>query len=276
MQIPCNSVCSLDVIMKNLVLYTIFILTVIVCIQGLDRGAKRELWQGILGDQVYDLTSSPKYKNQPADIVTILTLLEAPDDIGENYGQRVTSYFLAPETGYYYFYLSCNLACQLWVSTDHSSSNVVLNIEIKPPGLANYQDWQKSNTPIFFAEKHFYYIKLLMKEKNGSDFLGAGVRFPSGVELKPIGANYLFRTIPEHRSGSFVQTSRDVIPGDDAVIRSFVNVTCQLTCANYCISQSKCHSFIYHVITRACVLYKLSKHHVIHSDWNSYLYVKVM
>ncbi|KXJ22783.1 hypothetical protein AC249_AIPGENE26046 [Exaiptasia diaphana] len=157
---------------------------------GLDRGAKRELWQGILGDQVYDLTSSPKYKNQPADIVTILTLLEAPDDIGENYGQR------APETGYYYFYLSCNLACQLWVSTDHSSSNVVLNIEIKPPGLANYQDWQKSNTPIFFAEKHFYYIKLLMKEKNGSDFLGAGVRFPSGVELKPIGANYLFRTIP--------------------------------------------------------------------------------
>lgn len=141
-----------------------------------------------------------------------------------------------------------------------------------------------------------------MKQKNGTDFLAAGVDCPDGRQLKPIGAKYLFRDIPgesqsiiyndipgvissllmcrflcqlEQRSGSFVQTSRDVIPGGDAVIRSFMN-SYQLTCAHHCISRSQCYSFIYYVMTRTCVLYRLSERHVINSDRNSYLYVKVM
>lgn len=61
---------------------------------ALNPGVKRELWQAIPGNTVVNLTSSNEYQNKTPNIIDILTSLEAPIDIGDGYGQKLTTYFL--------------------------------------------------------------------------------------------------------------------------------------------------------------------------------------
>lgn len=76
----------------------------------------RELWINVPGSSVTDLESSSLYPCAPSKTQFIDTFCVYNPDSGDYYGQRLRSFFRAPETGNYTFQTSCDNACQLWMS----------------------------------------------------------------------------------------------------------------------------------------------------------------
>lgn len=59
---------------------------------GFRRGVIREIWQAVSGQHVYNLTSSSEYQENPT-IKDILNHFDAHKNIGDNYGQRLTTFY---------------------------------------------------------------------------------------------------------------------------------------------------------------------------------------
>ena len=66
----------------------------IISFPAVPHGVKRELWQKVYGNFVTDLTSSPKFINNSASITDILDKFDAEYDVGDDFGQRLTTYFM--------------------------------------------------------------------------------------------------------------------------------------------------------------------------------------
>ena len=63
-------------------------------------GIIREVWYDIPGYQVSDLTAQQSYPNKPSSL-EVLDKFDAPFNVDDNYGSRLSGYFRAPETGDY-------------------------------------------------------------------------------------------------------------------------------------------------------------------------------
>ena len=91
----------------------------------------RELWTGVPGAEVADLESSPSYPCAPHRAEFIDTFCIYKLDIGNSFGQRLRSFFRAPETGNYIFQTSCDNTCQLWMSDNELPSRKRLIVDQK-------------------------------------------------------------------------------------------------------------------------------------------------
>src|SRR4029077_13352316 len=69
------------------------------------NGVLREVYTGIAGTAVSDLTNSPSFPNSPTT-TEVLTTFEAPTDVDDSYGQRLSAYVIAPQTGTYLFWIA--------------------------------------------------------------------------------------------------------------------------------------------------------------------------
>src|SRR5256885_167298 len=81
------------------------------------NGVLREVYLGIAGGAISDLTSSPNFPNN-ASFESIEPIFEAPHDIGDNYGQRMRALLLPPVDGAYVFWISSDDNGALYVSTN--------------------------------------------------------------------------------------------------------------------------------------------------------------
>ena len=86
----------------------------------------REVWEGIGGTSVIDLTGSPNYPNNPTSTNYVTDVFEAPTDVLENYGQRMHGYVVPPVTGSYTFWMSSDDGGELWLSTDSNPAHATL------------------------------------------------------------------------------------------------------------------------------------------------------
>ena len=86
------------------------------------------------------LKRNPKYPQSPDSYGTI-NVFDAPHNVAEHYGQRIRGWFIAPETGNYTFYSSCDDFCELYLSNDTDSKNKVLIIN--QPIFSTYRDFFK-------------------------------------------------------------------------------------------------------------------------------------
>ena len=75
----------------------------------------------------YFLKSNPNYPKYPGSY-DIIYAFDAPQNIGDYYGQRIRGWFLALKTGNYTFFSSCNQVCELYLSNDTDPQNKVLII----------------------------------------------------------------------------------------------------------------------------------------------------
>ena len=64
---------------------------------------------------------------------------------GDNTGERLRGYFVAPVTGNYYFWLAANNAAELWVSDDNQAINKVRRAYVATPGTAA-ESWSGNAT----------------------------------------------------------------------------------------------------------------------------------
>ena len=71
------------------------------------------------GTEVTNLTGNAAYPNSPAQTGVLGSFL-APQDAGNDYGQRVFGWVHAPVTGNYRFYIHSDDSSELWLSSTES------------------------------------------------------------------------------------------------------------------------------------------------------------
>src|SRR4051794_6065227 len=80
------------------------------------NGVLREVYLGIGGNAISDLTSSPNFPNNPS-FESVEPIFEAPQNVAEAYGQRMRALVLPPVDGSYVFWISSDDNGALFLST---------------------------------------------------------------------------------------------------------------------------------------------------------------
>lgn len=153
----------------------------------------REVFSGIGGGSLTDLTNSPAFPNSPTSTNFVTDFFEAPTDVEEGYGQRMHGYIVPPTTGSYTFWISSDDEGALYLSTDENPirSRLIANV----PGWTGPRQWgnyaEQQSAPITLQANKAYYIAALMKEGGGGDNLAVRWLRPGGIDEGPIPATYL-------------------------------------------------------------------------------------
>jgi hypothetical protein len=148
-----------------------------------------ETWTGITGSAVSNLTSNASYPNSPATR-TYPTLYEQPATSATDLGTRTRAFITPPTTGVYNFYIACDDACELWLSTTDNASGRALIASTTQ--YTNSREWTKyasqksANITLTGGER--YYIETLHKQASGGGNLAVGWQGPgiTGDAERPI------------------------------------------------------------------------------------------
>jgi hypothetical protein len=156
------------------------------------NGVLREVYLGIGGNAISDLTSSPNFPNNPS-FESVEPIFEAPQNIAESYGQRMRALVLPPTDGSYVFWISSDDNGALFLSTNENPAQKVqiatVNVWTGP------REWTKEanqqSAPISLVGGQRYYIEALQKEGGGGDNLAVRWQLPGGAIEEPIPNNRL-------------------------------------------------------------------------------------
>jgi hypothetical protein len=177
----------------------------------------REVWNNITGTTISSIpvNTTPTTTSQ-------LSLLEAPANIADNYGQRIRGYICAPATGNYTFYIAADDNSELYLSTDANPANKRRIASVS--GYTNSREWTKYATQkseaIYLIAEQKYYIEALHKEGSGGDNLAVSWIVPNST---------IIAVIPGARLSPFVSTTarmaneEELIEGFNHEINAYPN-----------------------------------------------------
>jgi hypothetical protein len=156
---------------------------------------------------VSGLTSDPRYPNNP-DSSTFWTSFgpySAGNNIGDNYGARITGFIAPTNSGAYKFFLRSDDASELWLSTDESPANET-KIAEQTSCCNAFTDAEGtlSSSPIDLVAGKRYYVEALLKEGGGDDYLQVAWNGPDAADINSVTG---LAPIP----GQFLQTYIDPI-----------------------------------------------------------------
>jgi regulation of enolase protein 1 (concanavalin A-like superfamily) len=186
----------------------------------------REVWYGIGGTAIADLTSDPRFPNSP-DESGYLSIFESPTNVADNYGQKVSGFLLPPNTGDYTFWIATDDGGHLRLSTDADPANAVLIAEETSwSGVREWHDDESMSPPMPLTAGEAYYIEALQKEGGGGDNLavaweGPGVPFDvipgSLISLSPLPPLEAYNLLPpDGTSGLGMTNTLSWLPGATA------------------------------------------------------------
>lgn len=162
----------------------------------------RDIWRGISGDSVAELTGNPKYKDKP-DESGMISAIDSWN-LGNNYGCRIRGYVHPPETGEYVFWIASDDHGELWLSTDDTPAKkqklCSLNHAV---GQRNWTvDPAQKSAPVPLVAGKRYYIEVLQKQGGGGEHVAAGWTLPGGANERPIPPARLspFGATPTHKA----------------------------------------------------------------------------
>ncbi|KII69681.1 hypothetical protein RF11_07278 [Thelohanellus kitauei] len=166
-------------------------------------GVLREAWFNLPQNElsIDALIKDERYPYFP-DEYLIMDMFEAPPNVGDFYGQRLSSYYLAAETGPYVFYLSCDDECELWIGKN-TSENSLEKVAYLPTNFStDFREWNRypeyqATLYIQFEADNFYLMEAFMRESKYSDHLSVGVLKPGGKVELPISQNLYLIPIKE-------------------------------------------------------------------------------
>lgn len=184
----------------------------------------REWWSGLTGTAVADLTAAPAFPASPT-ARDYLTTFETPANWGDNYGTRVRGFLRPTQSGTYFFWISGDDGCQLWLSQDAQPAQKGLIASV--PGHTATREWtkypQQKSIAIDLQAGASYYIEALHKEGGGGDIVSVAWSGP-GIGDTPtvITGNYLSPTSTENPptpvgqgSGTILVETWNNIPGNN-------------------------------------------------------------
>ena len=152
---------------------------------------KREVWTGIGGNDVANLTGTASYPASPNQTAT-LNRFEAPVNTADNYGQKVSGYLVAPRTGDYQFWIASDDGGELWLATDGLPANKTrIAFTTNATGFQNWtQNANQTSAVIALTAGQRCYVEALQKEGGGDDYLSVAWQGP-GFDRRIIEAPYL-------------------------------------------------------------------------------------
>jgi hypothetical protein len=148
------------------------------------------------GVAVSDLLNHPTFPNNPRETLYMTafdTRTVYPDDSHENYGARVTGFFVPPVSGNYIFYLRSDDASRLYLNpTGLDPAGKILLTE--ETGCCQAFAAHAS-APQALTAGQMYYIEGLLKEGGGGDYLQVATKLDTDPTppnaLRPIGGGSL-------------------------------------------------------------------------------------
>ncbi|MFK7888179.1 MAG: PA14 domain-containing protein [Gammaproteobacteria bacterium] len=174
-------------------------------------GIWRDVFTGIGGVAVTDLTNSVNFPNSP-NLIEEVALFEGPVNVLDNYGSRIRGILFAPESGSYTFWVSGDDNVQLYLSTDSSAANKVEIASV--PGWTTPRLWtkypQQQSATIELVAGQAYYLEVLHKEGAGGDNVAVGWQRPGNGTLSVIGTEYF----AQDSDGDGVADHLDAFPDD--------------------------------------------------------------
>lgn len=171
-------------------------------------GLLREVWTGVGDYQLAALTGLATYPGSP-DTTEFIGAFEAPINVGDNYGQRISGYVIAPQTGNYTFWIASDDQSELNLSSDENPANKT-NIAFVS-GYTDSREWNRfasqQSAPIPLVAGRRYFIEAVMKEYAGGDHLAVRWKLPDTAIEEPIPANrFQPNTLQSTNSGRYVVT----------------------------------------------------------------------
>jgi hypothetical protein len=143
----------------------------------------REVWNGVSGTSI---TAIP-FSSPPSSTGT-LNIFQAPENVADNYGQRIRGYVCPPVTGNYIFWIASDDNSELWLSTNDQPSTrqkiAYVSGWTSPREWTKYPSQQSVSKYLVAGQK--YYIEALHKEGAQGDNLAVGWQLPGGVQERPI------------------------------------------------------------------------------------------
>ncbi|MCH7556632.1 MAG: hypothetical protein IIB56_04145, partial [Planctomycetes bacterium] len=151
-----------------------------------------EIWGGIGGNAVSDLTGNENYPANPSYSDEVMSF-EAPTDIGDAFGGRLHGYLHPESSGDYLFWIASDDNSELWLSTDESPANAVKIAG--HTGWTSPRQWDKypeqQSAPISLTGGEKYYIMALYKEGGGGDNCAVAWEGPDNPTRAVIHGYYL-------------------------------------------------------------------------------------
>ena len=139
---------------------------------------------GVQFDYVVNL---PSYPDAPR-AMGYRPLAELPSNVDDSIGSRLRGYLLAPETGFYTFWIAADDNGTLWLSTDDNPAGAEYIAEC--PYYVAARQWDYFNTQqsdaIYLEAGQRYYLEAHFKEADGPDHGAIGWQLPSGTLERPI------------------------------------------------------------------------------------------
>jgi hypothetical protein len=153
----------------------------------------REVWLGIGGGAVSDLTGSAAFAGAP-DQTDEPTSFKSPVDVADSYGTRFRGYVHPAATGSYTFWIASDDSSELWLSTDAYPANKVKIAHLD--GWTGPENWtanpSQRSSAIALEAGRKYYIEALHKEASGGDHVAVAWEGPGftrevipGASLSP-------------------------------------------------------------------------------------------
>jgi hypothetical protein len=154
----------------------------------------REVWTGIGGNYVSNLTGHLLYPDSP-NLREEITSFEGPVDWANDYGTRIHGFLAPSETGSYTFWIASDDYSELWLSSDTNPANQIKIAEVI--GHTKSRQWGKysgqQSSPVMLTAGQAYYIKALHKEGSGGDNIAVAWQMDGSCkEREVISGSYLF------------------------------------------------------------------------------------
>ena len=155
-------------------------------------GVTQEIWTGITGSTLTNLTGNTNYPFRPG-VRRTLTSFDSGANYADNYGSRIRALFTPPESGDYRFYISGDDDCRLLFSTNTSGAGATAIATIS--GWSAVAEWTKfpsqtSSVRTLVAGQPVY-LEALHKEGGGGDHVMVGYTSPSTTTITVIPGSML-------------------------------------------------------------------------------------
>lgn len=161
----------------------------------IQRGAAlEEIYLQISGTSIADLQNASRYPDAP-NSRSLVSSLESPNDVGDNYGTRISGLLIPPVTGNYHFWISSDDQGEFWLSVDEDPSHLVL--------LCNEPSWNPSRAYNVTVRRN------VDAPENRSSTL-----FPDGISLIA-GTPYYFEALSKEGPGAAALSVAWQIPGSE-------------------------------------------------------------
>lgn len=136
-------------------------------------------FNNIKGADIASLNRADHFPDRPDETGT-WPKLESKANIGEDYGLMLHGYLLPPKTGGYTIRKTSDDESEIWLSPNAN-----------PGGAKRILKPNQGETKVELVQDKPRYIKVLLKEGYGGDFVKVGWRHPDNREENPIPGQYL-------------------------------------------------------------------------------------